>query len=51
VAFIPEIELLKDTNAVRSFLIIGIIVIGIVAIIISIILGEGIAKNMKERNI
>ncbi len=48
VAFIPEIELLKDTNAVRSFLIIGIIVIGIVAIIISIILGEGIAKNMKK---
>lgn len=47
-AFIPEIELLKDTNAVRSFLIIGIIVIGIVAIIISIILGEGIAKNMKK---
>ncbi|WP_346897067.1 methyl-accepting chemotaxis protein [Clostridium sp. UBA7503] len=48
VAFIPEIELLKDTNAVRNFLIIGIIVIGIVATIINIILGEGIAKNMKK---
>lgn len=48
VAFIPETELLKDTNAVKGFLIIGLIVIGIVATFISIILGQGISKNMKK---